>query len=106
MTLPPDGRRWTLVSKHGLVLSYLWQHPMHTGRQIADHIGVTERTILRIIADLESAGYVKRLKAGRQNVYSVDSLMPLRHESKHGIPVVNLLRALRQKPKRRTQILE
>ena len=41
---------WTFITNHGLVLSYISGNPISTAREIAGHIGVTERTayILRV----------------------------------------------------------
>ena len=91
MTTP----RWTFITNHGLVLSYISHNPRHTARAIASHIGVTERTTHKIISDLEAAGYVERRKSGRRNVYRVDPSLPLRHHTKQDIMVDELLEALR-----------
>lgn len=87
--------RWTLITNHGLVLSYISHNPRHTAREIASHIGVTERTTHKIISDLETAGYVERRKNGRRNVYRLDHSLPLRHHTKQDIRVKDLLDALR-----------
>jgi Mn-dependent DtxR family transcriptional regulator len=86
--------RWTFVTNHGLVLSYISHNPRSTARVIANHIGVTERTTHKIISDLEAAGYVERRKNGRRNVYRVDPSLPLRHHTKQDIAVEDLLDAL------------
>ncbi len=92
MTTPPP--RWTFITNHGMVLRYISRNPMSTAREIANHIGVTERTTHKIISDLEMAGYIRRKKSGRRNVYQVDHKLPLRHESMKGIVVADLLEAL------------
>lgn len=89
-----SGRRWTFITNHGLVLSYIASHPRSTAREIANHIGVTERTTHKIISDLELAGYIERRKDGRRNVYRVDHAQPLRHDTKQDIMVAELLKAL------------
>ena len=86
--------RWTFITNHGLILSYVFHNPTHTAREIASHVGVTERTIHKIISDLETAGYIERRKSGRRIVYSVDSALPLRHHTKQGILLSDLLDAL------------
>ncbi len=86
--------RWTFITNHGLVLSYIFHNPRSTAREIANHIGVTERTTHKIISDLEAAGYVDRRKNGRRNVYRVDASQPLRHHTKQDIAVEDLLDAL------------
>ena len=86
--------RWTLITNHGLVLSYISHNPRHTAREIASYIGVTERTTHKIISDLVAAGYIERRKVGRRNEYRVDPALPLRHHTKQDILVEDFLIAL------------
>jgi len=89
---------WTFITNHGLVLSYIFHHPSHTAREVAIHVGVTERTTHKIISDLENEGYIGRIKMGRRNEYIVDQDVPLRHHTKQDILVSNLLAALTSEP--------
>ena len=89
--------RWTFITNHGLVLSYLFHNPKSTAREIANYIGVTERTTHKIISDLETEGYIERRKSGRRNVYRVDPQLPLRHHTKQDIMASDLLDALTSK---------
>ena len=89
-----SSSRWTFITNHGLVLSYISHNSTSTAREIAQYIGVTERTTHKIISDLEEAGYIARRKSGRRNVYSVDPTLPLRHHTKTDIIVSELLEAL------------
>ena len=82
-----------------MVLSYIFHNPTHTAREIADQVGVTERTTLKMISDLEAAGYVERRKIGRGNLYRVNSALPLRHDTKRHILVSGLLEALESRPR-------
>ena len=90
--------RWTFITNYGLVLSYIFHNPSHTAREISNHVGITERTTHKIISDLEAAGYIDRLRTGRNNVYTVDHELPLRHHTKKDIIVANLLAALTSEP--------
>jgi len=56
-------------------------------REVALAVGITERAVQRIVADLEEAGYLVREKRGRQNVYTINRAAKLRHEleNKHSI---------------------
>lgn len=92
--------RWTFITNHGLVLSYIFHNPRSTAREIANYIGVTERTTHKIISDLEAAGYIQRRRSGRRNVYRVDPNLPLRHHTKQDILVAELLEALTSKDQR------
>jgi CTP-dependent riboflavin kinase len=90
--------RWTFITNHGLVLSYIFHNPSHTAREISNHVGITERTTHKIISDLEEAGYIERKKSGRKNLYRVDPALPLRHHTKQDIFVEDLLDALTYVP--------
>ena len=89
--------RWTFISNHGLVLSFIFCKRRCTAREIATHVGVTERTTHKILTDLESEGYIKRRRSGRRNVYRVDLSLPLRHHTKKDILVSELLKALAER---------
>ena len=89
--------RWTFITNHGLVLSFIFHNPRSTAREIANEIGVTERTTHKIISDLEIAGYIERRKDGRRNLYRVNPSLPLRHHSKQDVMVDELLEALTTK---------
>ena len=86
--------KWTLISNHGLVLTYITKHPQSTAREIAYAIKITEWTVHKIIAELEKEGYIKRQRVGRKNVYNIDHQSPLRHETVRKIKVEHLLKAL------------
>ena len=70
---------WTFLSNHAHVLICLALDPEIRMREVAERVGVTERAVQRIIADLEGEGYVARSRNGRRNVYTVDLDRPLRH---------------------------
>lgn len=88
---------WTFITNHGLVLSYIFHNAQSTAREIANYIGVTERTTHKIISDLEQEGYIERRKSGRRNVYRVDPTLPLRHHTKQDVVVEDVLEALTSK---------
>ena len=88
---------WTFITNHGLVLSYIFHNSRSTAREIANYIGVTERTTHKIISDLEQEGYIERRKSGRRNVYRVDPTLPLRHHTKQDVMVEDVLHALTAK---------
>ena len=88
MTSPPSG---TFITNHALVLSYISHNPRSTAREIANHIGLTPRSVHKIISDLDMAGYVARRKSGRGHIYRVDPRLPLRHHTKQNIMLSELL---------------
>ena len=48
-------------------------------RDLAARVGITERAVQRIVADLRDAGYLSLERRGRRNHYDVDTLRPMRH---------------------------
>jgi predicted DNA-binding transcriptional regulator len=79
----PDGG-WTFVSNHFLVLLCIAEDPGIRMSDVAHRLGVTERTVQGIVANLVEAGYLKRTRVGRRNHYEIDATMPLRHlETEH-----------------------
>jgi len=65
-------RRWSLVTSHGQVLAYLAIQPDARLRDVAEHVGITERTAVQIVSDLEQGGYLTKTRVGRRNRYQVD----------------------------------
>lgn len=68
-------------------------------RDVADAAGVTERTALAIVADLEAAGYITRERVGRRNRYTINADATFRHTAQDGLTVGPLL-ALLATPRR------
>lgn len=87
MEQKPAAARWTFLTNHGHVLLCLAQSPGLRLRDVATQVGVTERAVQRIVADLEEGGYLTRRRSGRQNEYDIDSDRPLRHpvEAHHSV---------------------
>ena len=55
------GQGWSFVTSHGLALLVIAHDPHARIRDIAETIGVTERTAQRVVTDLTNAGYVLSL---------------------------------------------
>lgn len=90
------GRKpWTFITNHGAVLGLIGQSPQLTTRQVASQLDITERTVLRIIKDLESAGYVERQRVGRQNRYAIDGSLPLRRRDQRTVMIGQILKVLK-----------
>lgn len=70
---------WTFLSNHAHVLLCLSRDPEVLMREVAELVGITERAVQRIVAELEAAGFVEREKDGRRNRYRVDRRRHLRH---------------------------
>jgi DNA-binding transcriptional ArsR family regulator len=85
---------WTFITNHGAVLALVGQRPRATAREIALDLAITERTVLRIIKDLEEEEYLTRERVGRENRYRVNLKKPLRRTDQRSIAVGEVLRAL------------
>lgn len=70
---------WTFLSNHGSVLLAVARNNEATIREVAAQVGITERAVQRILADLEAGRYLRRHRKGRRNRYEVHSELPLRH---------------------------
>lgn len=70
---------WTFLSNHTHVLGCLGAEDEPTVRDIAARVGITERAVLRILADLEEGGVIVRERDGRRNRYRVHGEVHLRH---------------------------
>ena len=71
---------WTFLTNHSHVLICLAREEHGTLREVAACVGITERAVQRIVADLESAGIITRTRVGRLNHYSVNFNKTLRHD--------------------------
>ena len=89
----PDGGggSWTLLTGHGHVLVEIARDPGARIRDISPAVGLTERTVQAIVADLEAAGYLTRTRVGRRTRYTVNPDSPFRHKAQEGLQVGPLL---------------
>ena len=88
---PPHGGRWTFLTNHSHVLILLSRNPSIVLRQVAQLVGITERAVQRIIADLEEEGFIEREKVGRQNHYRILTDQQLRHSVEAHCTIGDLL---------------
>ncbi|OHB80749.1 MAG: hypothetical protein A2W31_12100 [Planctomycetes bacterium RBG_16_64_10] len=70
---------WTFLTNHAHVLLVIALGPELRMRDIAQQVGITERAVQRIVADLIQDGFVARVRCGRRNRYQLDTQRPLRH---------------------------
>lgn len=74
---------WTFLTNHAHVLLCIAADAHARIRDIAARVGLTDRAVLRIVAELEEAGYLEHQREGRRNVYRVRRNLPLRHPLEH-----------------------
>lgn len=60
-----------LVSTVGQVFMVVAAKPDSAVREIAGHLGVTERTVMRALTELSQAGLISVQRRGRRNRYEV-----------------------------------
>jgi DNA-binding IclR family transcriptional regulator len=94
----PDqsGGSWTLLTGHGHVLVEIARNPGARIRDISAVVGLAERTVQAIVADLEAAGYLTRTRTGRRVRYTVNHDSLFRHPAQEGLrvgPFLSLLAA-------------
>ncbi len=74
-----DGPEGTFLSNHAHVLLFIAKEPEVRLREVAHRVGITERAVQRIVADLEEGGYLSRSREGQRNRFEVHLDRPLRH---------------------------
>jgi len=82
---------FSFLTNHARVLMCLGRHSEARMRDVAGWLDITERAVQRIVADLESAGYLRRIRQGRRNRYEVSRELPLRHPAEGAGSVASLL---------------
>ncbi len=85
---------WDFITNHGGVLATVFRQPRITAREISQQLGITERAVLKIVGDLEDAGYITRSRQGRTNTYRVNQDRPLHGPILKDIAVGDLLSIL------------
>jgi len=83
--------KWTFLTNHAHVIVCLSINPAMRMRDIADRVGITERAVQKIIADLTHEGYLEIDRRGRCNSYRLNSALHLRHPIESGHTIGELL---------------
>lgn len=91
----PEKPGWTFLTNHSHVLLCIAADPGVRGRDIAERVGITERSAQSIIADLVEGGYLTRQRIGRRNHYEINPDLPLRHPIEREHQIGELLRLVR-----------
>ncbi len=68
---------------------------LSTLRDLAERLGITERAVQSIVAQLVESGYLEKERVGRRNQYRLVEGMPMRHPVEAGRSVDDLIRLLR-----------
>ncbi len=70
---------WTFLTNHTHVLICLVRKPDSRIREVADHVGITERMVQKILNELVEGRVISRVRSGRCNIYQVHLEAQLRH---------------------------
>jgi len=70
---------WDFFSNFKHILVCLAEDPHARLRDVAERVGITERSASRLLSELDRAGILTRVKDGRRNRYVIDTDQHLRH---------------------------
>lgn len=87
-------QNWTFLTNHARVLVTIARDPAVRLRDVAAVCGLTERTVQTIVTDLETDGYLRRVRDGRRNRYDISPGAVFRHPAEAGVQVAGLLALL------------
>src|ERR1700759_2446283 len=87
MSTIPTRPSWLFLSNHGYVLLCIARDPSIRISELADRVGIGERAVQKIIADLVADRYITRTKDGRRNRYTINREAQLRHPPHRRPPV-------------------
>jgi len=85
---------WTFLTRHVVALSLIAKYPKITAIELANQMGITERAVRKIIADLSTAGYIGKKREGRGLRYTIDPTLSLRQVAHREIAIGDLLASL------------
>jgi len=68
---------WSFLTNHARVLVCIAHDPGARLRDIAETLGITERSAYAIVNDLSEAGYIVKERDGRRNRYHIQEQLPL-----------------------------
>lgn len=86
-----SSQNWTFLSNHGHTLIAISRNPELKVAELAKLIGITERSVLSILSDLEVNSYITVERIGRRNNYKINSRKKFRHPSEADHAIGELL---------------
>lgn len=85
---------WTFLTNHAHVLLCLAGDPTLRRRDLAERVGITERAVGSVLAELEEAGVIAVKRDGRRNRYRLRGRVRLRHPVEAHRSVGDLIAAI------------
>lgn len=70
-TIKGAASKSKFLTSHAFVLIHIARNPHATLREIATKTKLTERTVYKIVRDLEDDGYIVKRRDGRRSVYAM-----------------------------------
>ena len=92
----PNASGWTFLTNQTHVLLCLYRDPTSTTREVASLVGITERMVQKIVAELVESGYMEVGKVGRRNTYLIHVDKTLRHPLESHRLIGDLLELLKK----------
>lgn len=83
---------WCFLTNHAQVLVCIGRNPEILLKEVASQMGVTERAVQRMMADLVNDGFVVRNRVGRRNRYEILTSKALPHDLEALVEVGEALR--------------
>jgi DNA-binding transcriptional ArsR family regulator len=91
---------WTFITRHAAALSFIARNPRITALELGANLGITERAVRKLIADLYNAGYISKKREGRGVRYRINPDLSLRHETHREVGIGDFLATLGWKKNR------
>ena len=91
--MPKETR--TFLTNHSHVLFCLSEDPELVLREIAEKVGITERSVQRIVKELEQEGFLEKERVGRRNRYKLILKRELRHKLEKHTTIEDVINVLR-----------
>jgi DNA-binding MarR family transcriptional regulator len=85
------SKPWRFVTNHTQVLLCIARDPDARLRDIAETVGITERAVQRIVADLVESGFVTRERVGRRSRYTLNRDARMRHPAQYDHDIGEML---------------
>jgi predicted ArsR family transcriptional regulator len=83
---------WTFLTNYAAVLVTVAKHGRIKALDIALELGLTERTVRRIIADLAAEGYIRKTRENNVNRYEIEPDLRLRQQAMRDITIQDFVR--------------
>jgi DNA-binding IclR family transcriptional regulator len=89
------NERWMFLTNHAHTLLCLAQDPCLRTRDLAARLGITERAVQKIVAELVESGYLEKERMGRRNRYRLVPGQPMGHPMEKHCKLGDILHLVR-----------